>query len=114
MENKDTITKVVGSTFHPLPHGDYVKVYGDEFVHHGVPAILTRAVLIPEPDNPYDSEAVKVMIELRSGKSFHIGYIGKDSPIKNQITDMTVGFVRVADYSATGGQTSYQLVHIEM
>lgn len=112
MENKDTITKIVGSTFHPLPEGKTIKMHSKEFEYHGVPAILTRAVLMPEPSNPHDPEAIMVLLELTTGESFHIGYIGKDSPIKTQITEPQAGIVRIVDYSATGGQISYQLVQI--
>lgn len=115
MENKfnKVIAKVVGSTFHPLPEGKRIRVYGDVFEIDDIPAILTRAILIPEPENVHDREAIKVVLELTNGEPFHIGYIGKEDPLKTQITAPRPCLVRVVDYSDTGHNISYQIVHLQ-
>lgn len=108
-----TISKVVGSTFHPLPEDKRIKVHGSVFDLDGNPAILTRALLIPEPDNKYDSDAVKVVLELTNGEPFHIGYVGKEDPLKTQIESVRPCLIRVIDYTDTGHNISYQIVHLQ-
>lgn len=112
MRDNKTIAKVVGTTFRPLPEGDFVKKHGEEFRFSNNPAILARAVLMPEPDNPHDPDAVKVMVEMRSGIPFQIGYIGKNDPLKGQIKRAQPAMLRVVDYSLAGGQTSYQIIKV--
>lgn len=34
-----------------------------------------RLILEPEPDNPHDPDAIKVLFEYRNGEYFHLGYI---------------------------------------
>lgn len=107
------IAKVVGSTFHPLPEGKRIRVYGEVFEIENNPAILTRAILMPEPDNKHDKDAIKVVLELTNGEPFHIGYIGKEDPLKTQITEPRPCLVRVVDYTDSGHNISYQIVHLQ-
>lgn len=76
--------KVAGTSFHPLPEGQYVKVK-QTYEFENVPCADVDAILMPEPENPYDPDAVKVLIPLESGAPFCIGYVPKDHPIKLRI-----------------------------
>lgn len=79
-----TNVKIAGTTFHPLPEGKFLKV-GRTYTFEDVPCADTDAVLIPEPDNQYDPNAVKVVVPLDSGEAFHVGYIPKDHPLKMMV-----------------------------
>lgn len=60
---------------------------------------LTQALLVPEPDNPYDPKAVMVLVKALNGKPFKLGYIPKDSSIKLLITRPTPADLAVFFYS---------------
>lgn len=65
--------------------------------------------LVPEPDNPYDKNAIKVYITDANNKKYHVGYVGKSENVKllqelneNNITTTSVEFtggkVKRVDY----------------
>ena len=55
--------------------------------------------LQPEPDNPYDKNAVKVMVPQIDGTFTHIGYVGHDFIKKYPITESTVMSGLMVDFS---------------
>lgn len=89
-----TNVKIAGTTFHPLPKDEYVRV-SRTFEFENIPCAETNAVLMPEPGNPHDPEAVKVMVPLENGQPFHIGYLPKESELKRQISASGRNYVAV-------------------
>lgn len=87
-----TNVKIAGTTFHPLPDGEYLRV-GRTYEFEGTPCADTNAVLMPEPTNQYDPEAVKVMVPLENGQPFHIGYLPKNSDLKKLISQSGKNYV---------------------
>lgn len=79
-----TNTKVVGTTFHQIPDGEYLKVTST-YNFEGIPCADADALLIPEPTNQYDPDAVMVMVPLENGQPFQVGYLPKDSELKQTI-----------------------------
>lgn len=79
-----TNVKIAGTTFHPLPDGQYLRV-NKTYPFDGVSCADTNGILMPEPTNPHDPSAVKVVVPLDNGQAFHIGYLPKDSDLKMQI-----------------------------
>lgn len=79
-----TNVKIAGTTFHQIPEGKYLKV-NNTFNFEDTPCANTSAILLPEPDNPHDKNAVKVMVPLDDGQAFHVGYLPKESDLKAQI-----------------------------
>lgn len=100
-----TSVKIAGTTFHPLPDGQFLRVT-QTYEFEGVPCADTDAVLIPEPDNPHDPEAVKVMVPLDNGQPFHIGYLPKDSELKKMIKQTMVAAVMVKNFALNSPQYS--------
>lgn len=100
-----TSTKIAGTTFHPLPEGEFLKVK-DTYEFEGIPCANADAILVPEPANPYDPEAVMVMVPLESGKPFHIGYLPKDSELKKLVKHNYVATVMVKNFSLSNPQYS--------
>lgn len=80
-----TNVKIAGTTFHPLPDGQYLRVK-QTYEFEGTSCADTDAILVPEPENPHDPEAVKVLVPLETGQAFHIGYLPKESELKRLIS----------------------------
>lgn len=80
-----TQTKIVGTTFHPLPKDRYVKVR-QTYEFEGIPCADVDALLVPEPGNQHDPEAVMVLVSLDDGEAFHIGYLPRESELKKQVS----------------------------
>lgn len=96
--------KVAGTTFHPLPENDFVKV-SEQYEFEGVPCATADAVLIPEPTNKYDPDAIMVMVPLVSGGAFHIGYVPKDAThFKSLINHNYVAKVMIKNFAAKNPQ----------
>lgn len=117
-----TQIKVAGTTFHPLPEGvgiQIVREYEDTSnIKNGymqsIPCAQCMAVLQPEPENEYDPEAVKVLIPLKNGQAFHIGYIPKAEPVKWEIKVPTVAQVEIRDYGQMGNlNPSFVIIEIQ-
>lgn len=116
--------KVAGTTFHPIPAGKKIQITSEFSMGGGstdafppasdangmtvaatggnVPCASAPGILMPEPTNEYDSEAVAVYIPLTDGTAFHIGYIPKASPVKTQIKVPTQAVITIKDYSQVG------------
>lgn len=97
----DTKLTVAGTTFHPIPEGVGLKVK-DEGMDNGVPIAYIDAVLVPEPTNEYDPDAVQVFVPLKTDEPFVIGYIPKHAPVKTQITGPTLAKICIKDYRMVG------------
>lgn len=95
---------VVGITFREQKPLDAYKGETGSFNYNGftVHYVKTNCLLMPEPGNPYDSNAVAVLGELKDGSAHHIGYVGKDTPLykkMNETKQPTVGIVTYNSFS---------------
>lgn len=106
--------KVVGTTFRN--HPDPLRVNWEfEGSVNGHDELSTKGFLVPEPENPYDSNAIAVKFE----DGVHLGYIPKD------VAHMLTTYKKIADkkdcvikkvvYSLkdnepTGKNDSYQVI----
>lgn len=107
-----TNIKVAGSTYHPIP-GIGIAVT-EEFMENNVPCARTDAILQPEPENPYDPDAVKVIIPLKNGDAFHIGYLPKADPLKLQVKAIKKANMVIRDYSQVGAfNASFIITEVE-
>lgn len=96
-----TNIKVAGTTFHPLPSGKGIAIEQEQTIDN-VPCAITQALLIPEPTNPYDAEAVQVVVKLTTGEAFPIGYLPAKEPLKSTIRAITIGTILIKDYGQVG------------
>lgn len=96
--------KVVGTTFR-FPNGQtpYYKLFdGTEVDANGTPGLTGTCVLVPEPDNQYDANAVMVIAKMADGKPLHIGYLPKGSQMQSQVTAPTPAILHIVAYSEGG------------
>ena len=100
-----TNTKIAGTTFHPLPEGQYLRIR-QTYDFEAVPCADADAVLVPEPENQYDREAVKVLVPLDDGSAFHIGYLPKDSDLKRMVRKPHKASIMVKNYALNSPQYS--------
>ena len=98
--------KVVGTTFHKLLPTQKIAIM-NEIEHGDVPAAKAQAILIPEPTNQFDPEAVQVVVKLQTGEPFVLGYLPKESPYKKQITANCLATLIILDYQSVGYNNSY-------
>lgn len=102
------IEKVVGTSFRKQP--DFSQFDGQETDVNNIPVKKMKALLLPEPDNQYDPNAVKVIVPLTSGKAHHLGYLGKSSELYKIIKQPTAVELAVLNYPAVGDYNmSYEL-----
>lgn len=96
--------KVVGTSFREQKH--YTEFFSrSETVENGVTEITGDAILIPEPDNPYDSNAVMVVAKLKNGKPHHVGYLKsaqKGGMLQQKITHPQPAVLHITAYSDSG------------
>ena len=70
----------------------------------------TKFVLMPEPDNPYDANAVKVLVPTTDGDLHHMGYLPRDFVAAHPITESMEMEGNILDYSGGKFKTvSYQM-----
>lgn len=100
-----TNTKIAGTTFHSLPEGQYVRVK-QTYAFEGIPCADVDAILMPEPTNQYDPDAVMVMVPLENGQPFHIGYLPKDSELKKAIKHNYAATVMIKNFAMNSPQYS--------
>lgn len=100
-----TQEKIAGTTFHPLPDGQYLKIKRT-YDFEGIPCADADAVLMPEPENQYDPEAVKVLVPLESGQPFHIGYLPRESALKKMVKKPYQAAVMVKNFALNNPQYS--------
>lgn len=96
--------KVVGTTFQEHKHyQEYFAISED--LDHGAPAITSVALLVPEPDNPYDPNAVMVIGKLKNGQPHLIGYLqsaAKGGQLQLKIKQPQQATLRMIAYSENG------------
>lgn len=108
-----TDVKVAGTSFHPIPDGQYLRVK-QTYEFEGVPCADTDALLIPEPDNPHDPDAVRVMVPMDNGQAFHIGYLPKDSALKLMIKKACPATIMVKNFAMKNSQYSASWIITEV
>lgn len=81
--------------------------------HNGLNIVKSQAILIPEPDNPYDSKAVKVIGKLKDGSAHHIGYVPKDTVLQSRITKPTIVTLEISDFISIGYPTDSYKITLE-
>ncbi len=109
---KSITEKVVGTSFRFKEQGNksYYDFDGVESNEDGVPVIHGYAVLVPEPTNPYDSNAVMVIAKLKDGSAYHLGYLGKGSELQKKIKTNTLSELIIKGYSEVGSYNdSYEI-----
>ncbi len=99
----DTNTKVAGTTFHQLPEGEYLRVKRT-YTFDNIPCADADAILVPEPDNQYDPDAVKVIVPLENGKPFHIGYLPRESQLKSAVKKTYTATVMIKNFAKNSPQ----------
>ena len=108
-----TNVKIAGTTFHQLPEGQYLHVKS-KYDFEGIACADADAILMPEPDNKFDPEAVKVVVPLDNGQPFHIGYLPKDSELKKLIKRNYVATVMVKNFAVNNPQYSASWIITEV
>lgn len=89
--------KIVGVTFRPNDPREFQKTLLSD--RKGFQAYEVNYSFEPEPDNPYDKNAVKVLIPKTNGELHHVGYLPRTFVEQHPITEPmeTHGFI--LDYS---------------
>lgn len=105
--------KVAGTTFHPLPEGVHLSILSEGTLDN-VPCAFAQALLVPEPENEYDKDAVAVYGRLMDGKPFHLGYIPKAEPLKFKIRRPMPARMLIKDYGQVGRGLSPSFVLVEL
>ena len=108
-----TNTKVAGTTFHQIPEGQYLRIK-QQYDLEGTPCADADAILVPEPTNQYDPDAVMVMVPLENGQPFHVGYLPKDSDLKQMVKKALPATVMVKDFGAKNPQYSASWIITEV
>lgn len=110
-----TEIKVAGTTFHPLPKGVGIAIE-KEFEQDGIPCAVVECILVPEPENKYDPEAVKVMVKLTNGMAHQIGHLPAKEPLKVQIArrqQFLLATCLIKDFTQMGINASYVITEIQ-
>ena len=95
--NKQITEKVVGTTFRPyMPIEAYEGTLESDT---DVPVLNTTAVLMPEPTNEYDPNAIAVLTKLQTGDTHHIGYLSKSGELYRKINEPTLARLTIYAYS---------------
>lgn len=93
------IVELVGKTV-PSEEGEF-----------GVIEFHTQALLVPEPTNEYDPTAVAVVIRTKSGEAHRVGYLARNSELKETIQGITPMNLVIYGYSTIGLSDSYVLIY---
>ena len=99
-----SVEKVVGTSFRFKEYGDkhYTQFAGTDLAGKSVPTRVGKAILMPEPTNPYDSGAVMVIAQMVDGTSFPLGYLAKGSELQSKIKSPTLAKLVIVAYSEGG------------
>lgn len=105
--------KVVG--VHPSirPQKHYLEYKGTVEMDKNLPILVGRALLRPEPINPFDPTAYQVFGELKDGSTHLIGYIPKASALKQKLNGPTVASLIIKAYSEVGDYSDSYRVSID-
>lgn len=83
------LTEVAGVSFRPGYPDSLLRLHDLESAH-GQGAELTTAILVPEPENRYDANAIRVQVPaLGEGDDGHIGYV--PASLCEQVHEMLAG-----------------------
>lgn len=106
--------KVVGTTFKFKEYGErhYSQFAGVDSVENGIPVRTGQAVLLPEPQNQYDANAIAVVAAMADGSSFPLGYLGRGSTLYNEIKKPTLAKLVITAYSEGGDFNDSYVVEI--
>lgn len=91
--------KVVGITFYDNDPSQFKKDLVSQASNGNVKTYEMDYHLEPEPTNPYDKNAVKILVEDEVGEKHHIGYIARDFVAEHPITEPIVIEGTMVDYS---------------
>lgn len=116
-EHMSSITeKVVGTTFREQK--DFREYFAvNEDVEHGATAITGVALLVPEPDNIYDPNAVLVIGKLKNGQAHPIGYLpsaAKGGQLQTKIKQPQQATLKIIAYSDSGDFNDTYSVTVNM
>lgn len=85
------------TSFDGLTNSQILKDYKEEFGPDNISEFESQYIynnleLVPEPENPYDENAVKVYLYDANGEKHHIGYVGGNDnlKVKNLIKNKTM------------------------
>lgn len=99
--------KVVGTTYRNHPA---VSSFAGTIDTTGeIPVFTGRAILMKEPTNEYDQNAVAVLAEMKDGSSHHLGYCAKNGEFYTTINAPTLVTLRIYGYSTIGLSDSFQI-----
>lgn len=101
---KQMIENVVGTTFRFSEQGErhYTEFAGTIDNSGNVPTLTGKAILIPEPTNVYDPNAVLVIAQMKDGRAFNLGYLPKGSQLQQNIKSNTLAKLVITAYSEGG------------
>ena len=102
--------KVVGTTFNETHY--YKDFAGQVDSDAGTPTLVGEAILMPEPTNQYDPNAVAVIAKMADGSPFKLGYLGKGTPMQAAIKAPTMAKLVVIAYSENGDYNDSYLVEV--
>lgn len=107
--------KVAGTTFYQIPEiGLKINKEYEDTGNNRVPCADLDAVLMPEPENKYDEDAVKVIVPLKNGDAFHLGYVPRAEPLKTKITKPVMAKMTIRDYGMVGNyNASFIITEVE-
>ena len=111
-KNNMTIEKVVGTTFTFQEHGNkhFEEFVGENVDCQATPTRVGQAILMPEPTNPFDANAIAVVVQMTDGKPFRLGYLSKTGLLYTKITAPTLAKLIITAYSEGGDYNdSYQV-----
>lgn len=96
--------KVVGTTFRFAEQGNphYSQFQGENVDGEQIPTRIGQAVLVPEPDNQFDPNAVAVVTKMVDGSTFHLGYVPKGSELQKRVNAPTLAKLIITAYSEGG------------
>lgn len=102
-QTKRMITeKVVGTSFRPQPpFEDFAGTLSTE-PGDNVPVKISDALLIPEPNNQYDPNAIMVVARLANNQPHHLGYLARGSQLQINTHKPTKVTLKITAYSMVG------------
>lgn len=109
------IEKVVGTTFRFAEQGEkhYTEFAGTIDKTGNVPTLSGTAILMPEPNNAYDPNAVLVIAKMKDGSAFKLGYLPKGSQLQREIKSNTIAKLNIIAYSEGGDFNDAFTVEVE-
>lgn len=112
---KKMIEKVVGTTFRFKEQGEknFTEFAGVIDTTGDIPTLQGRAILVPDPQNKYDPNAVMVIAQMSDGSAFHLGYLPKGSQLQQVIKTNTLAKLNIIAYSEGGDYNDSFTVEVE-